>query len=221
MFAESVAEALLQHSKHLDILVAELNSSMKVQRATMLALCELIDYSNDIAHFVLFRNERHRALESISAILKTCLETDESIDSSGEILDHPGPPPFHQSALDQDNDGADSHCPSLQVSGLYALHLLASYSTHCTSKSAGQPGVALLSQLWLETAVPILVDSFFNQNGRISLRGRKYAALALCELCLDPIIREHLITTNPVKGDGVNFFDVLELFLEEEIYSKV
>jgi hypothetical protein len=72
--------------------------------------------------------------------------------------------------------------------------------------------------LWRKDAVDTLLRSFLNVDGGVCMEGRKYAALALAHLCVDPTIRGHLLHVQAESLSGINLLEMIEWFLQDEVY---
>lgn len=111
------------------------------------------------------------------------------------------------------DDSTPVDFPSSRLSALYALYRMAAYARLETTPSAA------FTLLWKEEAVSVLLKAFLNMDGSLELQGRKYAALALAELCLDETVRGHLLDVQSKILGGMNILEMIEWFLREEVYQ--
>mmetsp|Transcript_27590 Transcript_27590/g.51529 ORF Transcript_27590/g.51529 Transcript_27590/m.51529 type:complete len:765 (+) Transcript_27590:247-2541(+) len=228
------------------------------QEEAMCTLCVLMDFNDCFLAALLFDNGRHRALQTLVALAEppappsfSRLTTfapavgdgrgarntaptsgigDCEPREVGRVLE---PPPYHlltrlERCSVADNDGSGDAvkecCPSARVSALYALYRLSAYA-----RNEKKP-VQTFDLIWHAGAVPVLLRAFLNGDGGVDLQGRKYAALALAQLCEHSTSRNHLILTSKARteeeaavglGEGINLLEMIEWFLQEEVYQKV
>lgn len=236
------------------------------------ALCSLVEHAcvpmppSDHCSSAMqsFSGDERSDREALFPSTSSSTEDIDSWEDSAERYHPPEPPPFHamwaSGALQEshcqpplEGDGAEEDWeardwPSARVSALYTLHRLAAYA-----RNDKDPALTF-DLLWRAGAVPVLLRAFLNHKGDggldldLDMQGRKYAALALAQLCEHPSSRRLLVLMSQSQSQsqaqlksearadadadvvaagvgggigGIKLLEMIEWFLQEEVYQRV
>lgn len=209
----------------LDTLVPTSATSPQEQQLqqAMCIICELLCYDDKFLAALFLNNDRHHALESLVAITGAAPPTAptplychpvNAVESDARL---PEPPPYHSwncQVTEATTEEKDACCPPSRLSALYTLYRMSAYARN------DKKTVATFDLLWRADTAPALLQAFLNSDGRTCLRGRKYAALALAQLCEHPPTRNDLVRIQTESLGGINLLEMIEWFLQEEVYHR-
>ena len=112
----------------------------------------------------------------------------------------------------------DYFLPPPSLSALYALYRFSVFSGN------HRDHIPNFEHLWSNDIISLLLKSFLQvetRNHDLSLQERKYAGLSLANLCSDERIREFLTELQEREELGLNILEMIEWFLQEEVYHKL